>query len=248
MVKATTSSPAPAVQEPVTVPPTTLETIITKEVKKTITSQKTIVSNSILVSGSVTVVQQVTITEVNESVETQTTVEGNVNANAVTETLVSTPPATGVDNKVAGETQPSSTQVPGDTAPTTPPGPNEPLSGGAKAGIGIGAGIGGIVLFVTAWLSIRRYYMKQGEQMAFEQIAGDAGRAGGVAWKEDVKGDIELDVVKILTDEEKRELLNRRRAAELAGEDFIPVVEKEGGEMDELEARRRRAQEVHEIG
>jgi hypothetical protein len=58
----------------------------------------------------------------------------------------------------------------------------------------------------------------------------------------------ELEAGKPLNEQEKAELEDRRRAAELQGNSPVEILEIGGGERAELEARRRAATDMFEIG
>lgn len=104
-----------------------------------------------------------------------------------------------------------------------------------------------IIVCVVAWLLVATHYKRQ--QIALRRGHKGYGNIGikEGAVKEESPS-IDLVVVPVLSSEEKRELVNRRRAAELSGGDVVGVSEKEGEERDELEARRRNAKAVHEMG
>lgn len=144
------------------------------------------------------------------------------------------------------------------------------LSAGAKAGIGIGAALGGILFFACIgfafWWGRRSknkpdtitntVVVKENEDFGKVELAGDgkpplagsAGEAGGKV--EEIKGFYAPSPVGIseLSEDEKRELEGRRRARELAGVGKVEVAELgENMERVELEALRKEARAVHEL-
>ncbi|KAL2066880.1 hypothetical protein VTL71DRAFT_1304 [Oculimacula yallundae] len=129
-------------------------------------------------------------------------------------------------------------------SPSSAPGPTDKGSGGlstgAKAGIGIGVVLGIILLVLAGWGLV-----VYGRRSAIKKNA-DGGLADRVGGKSELSAGPEVVRAELpdtpLSEEEKRELERRRRAAELAGDPGLPRVEiadgTPAGERRELEARR----------
>ncbi|KAG4419637.1 hypothetical protein IFR04_007234 [Cadophora malorum] len=120
--------------------------------------------------------------------------------------------------------------------PTLTADPRSGFSTGEKAGIGIGASVGALFVISLVFLAYRF-----GKRIRKEGVMLDREEMGEKRIK---KPDMQIYVP--LTVDEKRELDRRRRASELEGGGM--AVEMDGGERAELEARRRMARDLHELG
>lgn len=205
-------------------------------------AQPVTITESVTLSGSdgVTVVNTVVtgFTAIAETLSGTTLSQLIINAAVETQTVSITAVTTANPSDQTGTTTNST------ISPTS-------LSKGAKAGISISVVIGVIVVCVVAWILVATHYKRQ--QIALRRGHkgyGNLGIKDGATKEESPSIDlVPVPVLlPVLSSEEKRELINRRRAAELSGGDVVGVSEKEGDEKDELEARRREAKAVHELG
>lgn len=108
------------------------------------------------------------------------------------------------------------------------------ISTGAKAGIGVGAAIGGVLVFIV----IAYFFYRQGRRSATKKETGSS----GIIQKAELSG-------APLSKEEKEELERRRRATELQGATVIAPAEldAQGRERWELETMRKEALKYSEL-
>jgi hypothetical protein len=126
------------------------------------------------------------------------------------------------------------------TSSPQPPQSHNGLSAGVKAGIGVGVAVGVLIFILGLWLAFwyGRRTRSSGEN-AKSKLDKGTGRKAELEASEISRAQL-ADVHEMgepLTAEEKQELENRRRAAELEGESV--AVRPRISERAELEARRR---------
>jgi hypothetical protein len=113
------------------------------------------------------------------------------------------------------------------------------LTTGAKAGIGIGASLGGILAIAGI-----AYFLHRAQQRKKYQVSTGPGLYSAELGGEG-KPIAELEDGQALTVAEQAELIRRRRLGELDSNELSELV---GGERAELEARRRQGRDIFEMG